>query len=491
MTEFTRAVFSDDMTSGDIVKSLKSYYKKLAGLRSKSEPGPRVSVSSGFAGESEWLINYNDFILIVDDTERCSEDLFTRAAESFGVKPSMGGWSIDFRMWVVASLAVMTRIPRQEQMKFSYLIFSDSEAVMSTGRLRSMLKSLLIRWYTPTELEITERQEKLSKLTQNDESLVNLVKVYEKDSTLFEPRPRREDLPQTEESKEPSPEHPEIPQSDKAKHERLRHRIDELLDDLEGKSLACIADREVNQSPERKRRRRKRKKHVEKKYKVEDLLSRQDTAADLQTAVGMLGRPSADRTRNGSNFDQYRYAPSRPNRVNQDRAREFCEAFSRSLRSNFPLALIILVLSSIGFACIVIESGELKALFNMCAAFAFFGAFITLLFYCVMVSRQLQEGSSSGRVRAAVNLVRGVPWPEGPDFGTALWRTLKQLLGSDCRRQSADMAAVWGRSAHRSDSLYNKGRVLALRLEHQGLPHADRYLSNSRQSLGSREEEWS
>ncbi|KAF4653666.1 hypothetical protein FOL47_010346, partial [Perkinsus chesapeaki] len=57
-----------------------------------------------------------------------------------------------------------------------------------------------------------------------------------------------------------------------------------------------------------------------------------------------------------------------------------------------------------------------------------------------------------------------------------------QRLGSDCRRQSADMAAVWS-------GVYTAAAAHIIRDGAYRVLTNARYLSNSGQSLGSREEE--
>ncbi|KAF4698932.1 hypothetical protein FOZ63_015966, partial [Perkinsus olseni] len=290
--EFTRSIFGPDMTSGEIVRALKDYFRKLASLRSSAqlESGPAEEVTP----DSEWLMNHRDLIKITEGECRCSEELFTRAAKHFGVKPSAGEWSIDFGLWIDAEIP-------------DYPMVGDEGA--------STVDQIDTR-YTPTEREITERLETILSFEEIPNlTLQSLMEVYEQNAALFDPRPQEvKSVPQNAErlrkgnitcfresrglQREPTV---------AAKHEKLRCRIDELLEDLESKCLATATQekREKTGLEMKRKRRRKKARRVKDKYMINDMINHEEGATDLQTVTpGIFGRPSGENRR--SSRDQPR-----------------------------------------------------------------------------------------------------------------------------------------------------------------------------------------
>ncbi|KAF4658343.1 hypothetical protein FOZ61_005707 [Perkinsus olseni] len=164
-----------------------------------------------------------------------------------------------------------------------------------------MLRSLIIRWYTPTEREITERLEAILSLEEIPNlTLQSLMDVYEHNAALFDPRPQEvESVPQNAGTSRGLQRNPTVA----AKHEKLRCRIDELLEELESKCLATTTQdkREMTGLEMKRKRRRKKARRVKDKYMINDMINHEGGATDLQSVTpGVFGLPSGENRRSST-----------------------------------------------------------------------------------------------------------------------------------------------------------------------------------------------
>ncbi|KAF4662591.1 hypothetical protein FOL46_005218 [Perkinsus olseni] len=155
--------------------------------------------------------------------------------------------------------------------------------------------------YTPTEREITERLEAILSLEEIPNlTLQSLMDVYEHNAALFDPRPQEvESVPQNAGTSRGLQRNPTVA----AKHEKLRCRIDELLEELESKCLATTTQdkREMTGLEMKRKRRRKKARRVKDKYMINDMINHEGGATDLQSVTpGVFGLPSGENRRSST-----------------------------------------------------------------------------------------------------------------------------------------------------------------------------------------------